>query len=151
MSTVNGQAALTAATREKTGIRIPTALRLYEGEVLRARVSLDTTAAFTVDDPTVGNIQSVGQRIMIVGIEAVNDVATNLVLLSKVGVAAAIQLGKFELAISQTLNSPIGRGIFSPTDQSGALQVSASGATGGNPVEVLFHYVICDSLDINHG
>lgn len=151
MSTVNGVAALTAATREGVGVDITNGL--MDSEVFRARVLLDAATTFTIDDPNVGSISgATNNRVFIVGLEFCADFNSTVVFYSKLGSNTARQLAKYKLAANSGIILPISNQFLSPTDPGAVLQVSASGASGGDPMEMLVHYVFADTIRLSsHG
>lgn len=157
-NTVNGQTAIYVSSvlyRELSGIDAigfagvggqPSGVT---GQVLRARVSLDTAADFTVDDPTVqpagscstNNTTGSDQRIYVVGLRIIAGAATTLTFKSKVGAAAAITLNTEPYATNSGIVSPINTltPLFS-TDLGGALILNSSVVSP--TLTALVYYVI---------
>lgn len=145
-NSVNGLAAITANTeRELTGVDPGQRYqRVVNGQVHRARLILDTAADFNIDSPIVGvsGYPAAGMRIFPVGIEMAAAAACVITFKSKVGAAAAINLGSFDLAAKTPLFLPIDvERPFSVTDPSGVLIVNASSL-----VNVTLYYIIADKM-----
>lgn len=155
-NTVNGGTSISADTdRIRTGVELTNALRaISPGELLEARVVLDTTGAFTIDDPTVDHPDGYsGQRIFVQGIRHVSGTANNVTLYSKVGSASAVIIaGPFELGADSGILIPASSAHnICRTERNGALQIAATGVSGADTVEIHIDYIIASSLVLPGG
>lgn len=148
-STVNGQASITLdSQRELSGIEQHGYLRPLHGELIRARVFIDSNTAFVVDDPTVANqFSSSGQRIFLVGVQYAMDIAHTLRFESQVGSNSAITIGgPYKLAAENGISERATEGVICSTDQSGKLLISVDTATALNPFEGVLLYQIANKV-----
>lgn len=150
-TTVNDVSAITAdSQRELTGVEVHGFLRPLHGEILRARVFLDSSSDLIIDSPLVANALSNGtQRIFLVGIEYALDVAHTLAFYSKVGSGAdKLIAGKFKVSAFNGMLEKINQDIIGTTDPGGVLVLNVSTASGANPFEGVIFYQIADKFNI---
>lgn len=143
VNTVNGVADLTDATRERSGIEAPRMFdRPYLGQILRARIILDTAGDFIVDNPADLVLPMDGPataRIYVVGLLGDGDVAKELTFKSNDGTNNRT-LWTPSFAINSFPVFDIGEFVYFSTDPGGRLTVASSVTSPS--CELLLHYVI---------
>ena len=147
----NGVATSSDNAREITNIDAWCYGNPYKGQVLQARLALDTAETIIIDDPRINRTNeqqsatSSLQRIYVVGVTFAVTAAMKITIQSKVGTASAKTLAAYDFAAKGGIDQPIM--IQNPkwvTDQGGKLQVVIASVSATEYIEI--YYVMADSL-----